>query len=127
MKTAMFQCTKCKAEVPINLVDAKVQEPRHCSNCKYKDTFQIIHKYCNFTDKQYIKLQELPEYVPEGQTPTSMSIICYDNNVNGMRPGDRVEIVGLYRCQAKKVNRTRSNLESVFHTYTDLISFRILE
>ena len=56
-----------------------------------------------------------------------MSILCYDNNVNGMRPGDRVEIVGLYRCQGRKVSRSRTTLESVFQTYSDLISFRILE
>ncbi len=127
MKSAVFQCIRCKAEVPINLIDAKVQEPKACSNCKLKDTFQIVHKYCHFTDKQYVKLQELPEYVPEGQTPTSMNILCYDNNVNGMRPGDRVEIVGLYRCQPRKLMRTRSTLESIFYTFTDIISFRILE
>ena len=56
-----------------------------------------------------------------------MSVLCYDNNVNGMRPGDRVEIVGLYRCQPRKVNRSTSYIESIFHTYTDIISFRILE
>ncbi len=65
--------------------------------------------------------------MPEGQTPTSMNVLCYDNNVNGMRPGDRVEIVGLYRCQGRKVTRLRSNMESVFQTYSDLISYRILE
>jgi len=60
MKTAMFQCLKCKSEVPIGLVDAKVQEPKNCSNCKMRETFQLIHKYCSFTDKQYVKIQELP-------------------------------------------------------------------
>ena len=25
MKTATFQCIKCKAEIPIDLIDAKVQ------------------------------------------------------------------------------------------------------
>lgn len=68
----------------------------------------------------------MPEYVPEGQTPTSMNVVCYDNNVNGMRPGDRVEIVGLFRAQGKKINHSRSNLNTVFTTFTDLISFKIL-
>lgn len=60
MKTAVFTCLRCKAEVSIDLIDAKVQEPKTCSNCKLKDTFEIVHKYCHFTDKQYVKLQELP-------------------------------------------------------------------
>lgn len=85
-----------------------------------------MHNLCQFTDKQYIKFQELPEYVPEGETPHSLTIICYDNNVDGIRPGDRVEVVGIYRAQSTKVQRIKSNLKSVFNTYIDLISFRIL-
>ena len=65
--------------------------------------------------------------MPEGETPHSLTIICYDNNVDGIRPGDRVEIVGIYRAQSVKVQRIKSNLKSVFNTYIDLISFRILE
>ena len=55
-----------------------------------------------------------------------MNILCYDNNVNGMRPGDRVEIVGLFRAQSRKITQSRSNLNTVFSTFTDLISFKVL-
>lgn len=55
-----------------------------------------------------------------------MNILCYDNNVNGMRPGDRVEIVGLFRAQSRKVSRFKSNLDTVFSTFTDLISFKVI-
>jgi hypothetical protein len=34
--------------------------------------------------------------------------------------------VGIYRAQSTKVQRIKSNLKSVFNTYIDLISFRIL-
>jgi len=68
----------------------------------------------------------LPEYVPEGQTPNSLTIVCYDNNVNCMRPGDRVEVVGIYRSQQKKVSSGLSALHTQFSTYTDLISYRII-
>ena len=44
-----------------------------------------------------------------------------------MRPGDRVEIVGIYRCQPRKVSRSKLSIETVFYTYTDLISFKIIE
>lgn len=44
-----------------------------------------------------------------------------------MRPGDRVEVVGIYRTQGVKLRKTRNNLKSVFNTYVDLISFRVLE
>lgn len=51
---------------------------------------EIQHNLCSFTDKQYIKFQELPEFVIEGETPGSVTVIAYDTNVDGFRPGDRV-------------------------------------
>lgn len=63
----------------------------------------------------------------EGETPQSLTVICYDSNVDGVRPGDRVEIVGIYRAQSVKVQRVKSNVKSVFSTYVDLISYNILE
>jgi DNA replication licensing factor MCM4 len=47
--------------------------------------------------------------------------------VDGIRPGDRVELVGIYRAQSVKIQRIKSNLKSVFNTYIDVISYRILE
>lgn len=69
----------------------------------------------------------MPDNVPEGDTPSSVTIISYDNNVDGMRPGDRVEVIGIYRTQGQKVKRNRNNLKSVFNTYIDLVSFTVIE
>jgi DNA replication licensing factor MCM4 len=82
---------------------------------------------CIFTDKQYVKFQEMPEKVPEGETPQSISIISYDSNVDEMRPGDRVEIVGIYRAQPVRVQRSRRTVRSIFNTYVDLISSKIIK
>lgn len=65
--------------------------------------------------------------MPEGETPNSLTIISYDANVDGIRPGDRVELVGIYRAQSVKLQRVKANVKSVFNTYIDLISFRVLE
>jgi DNA replicative helicase MCM subunit Mcm2 (Cdc46/Mcm family) len=51
---------------------------------------QIMHNHSTFTDKQYVKFQELPELVTEGETPSSLTAISFDSNVDGIRPGDRV-------------------------------------
>lgn len=104
-----------------------MQEPTDCSNCRLKHTLEIVHNLCSFTDKQFVKFQELPDNVPEGDTPSSVTIICYDNNVDGMRPGDRVELIGIYRTQGQKVKRNRNNLKSVFNIYIDLISYSIIQ
>ena len=42
-----------------------------------------------------------------------------------MRPGDRIDVIGIYRAQSVKMQKGRSQLKSVFNTYVDLISFRI--
>jgi DNA replication licensing factor MCM4 len=88
---------------------------------------ELIHNQCVFTDKQFIKFQELPEYVPEGETPQSITILAYDNNVDQMKPGDRVEVVAIYRAQPIRVQRARRAVKSVFNTYVDLISSKVLE
>ena len=44
-----------------------------------------------------------------------------------MRPGDRVEVVGIYRAQGQKLKRNKNALKSVFNTYVDLISFRVIQ
>ena len=127
MKTAYFKCQGCRYEMQVVLENAKVQEPKECAKCRAKFTMELIHNMCVFTDKQFVKFQELPEYVPEGETPQSITILAYDNNVDKMKPGDRVEIVGIYRTQPLRVQRAKRVVRSVFNTYVDLISSKIIE
>jgi DNA replication licensing factor MCM4 len=60
MKRAWFRCERCGDEVGVDLDNARVQEPQSCRVCRQTQTMQIIHNFCSFTDKQYIKFQELP-------------------------------------------------------------------
>ena len=53
--------------------------------------------------------------------------MAYDNNVDQVRPGDRVEIVGIYRTQPLRVQRSKRAIRSVFNTYVDLISSNVVE
>jgi len=41
--------------------------------------------------------------VAEGATPSSLSVIAYDSNVDGFRPGDRVEVIGIYRTHPVRI------------------------
>jgi len=124
MMKALFRCSveDCKHEVEVPLNHWSIEEPRRCEGCGASHSFEIIHNDCTFADRQILKLQETPELVPEGETPQNVVICCFDNSVDQVRPGDRVEITGIYKAAPHRpVGRLRM-CNSVYRTYLDAIT-----
>eukprot|EP00088_Acartia_fossae_P042154 TRINITY_DN4416_c0_g1_i13.p1 TRINITY_DN4416_c0_g1~~TRINITY_DN4416_c0_g1_i13.p1 ORF type:complete len:800 (-),score=269.01 TRINITY_DN4416_c0_g1_i13:315-2714(-) len=57
---------------------------------------------CKFKDHQTVTIQEMPEKAPTGQLPRSCDVFLDNDLVDSMKPGDRVQIVGCYRCMPNK-------------------------
>lgn len=67
-----------------------------------------------YKDHQSVTIQEMPEKSPAGQLPRYIDIICDNDLVDCCKPGDRVQIVGSYRClPAKQGNYTSGNFRTI--------------
>ncbi len=63
----------------------------------------------------------------EGETPHHIQLCAFEEHVDYVRPGDRVEVVGIFRAQGTRVNPNRRSLRNIFTTYVDVVSYKKTE
>ena len=78
-----------------------------------------------FKDHQTIVLQEMPEKAPMGQLPRSIELVLDDDLVDKVKPGDRVQVVGVFRALATSANG-QSTTSGLFKTVVLVNNVQIL-
>jgi len=66
-----------------------------------------------YRDVQKLTIQEMPERAPPGQLPCSIDVQLEDDLVDLCKPGDRVQIVGVYRAIPAKAG---GSTQGIFKT-----------
>jgi len=91
-----------KMIMPVSALPAKDDKNRE---------IEIEHGLCTYKDYQRITLQEMPERARVGQLPRSVDIQVEFDLVDHVKPGDRVQVVGVYRPQP---NEALGSVSTIF-------------
>ncbi|GKY97673.1 hypothetical protein MPSEU_000725600 [Mayamaea pseudoterrestris] len=99
---AAYSCDACGVEVYQVVQNKREFMPqRACPNadCKQPDTLHLQTRASKFCKFQELKLQELPNQVPMGHVPRSLSVYCRGELTRLALPGDVVTIDGVFLPQ----------------------------
>ncbi|XP_052194076.1 DNA replication licensing factor MCM4 [Diospyros lotus] len=127
IREAIFRCLVCGYySDPIVVDRGRINEPTLCGKeeCLAKNSMTLVHNRCRFADKQIVKLQETPDEIPEAGTPHTVSLLMHDKLVDAGKPGDRVEVTGIYRAMSVRIGPTHRTVKSLFKTYIDCLHLK---
>ncbi|XP_027112176.1 DNA replication licensing factor MCM4 [Coffea arabica] len=127
IREAIFRCLVCGYYSDPVVVDrGRINEPLICGKqeCLARNSMTLVHNRCRFADKQIVRLQETPDEIPEGGTPHTVSLLMHDKLVDAGKPGDRVEVTGIYRAMSVRIGPTQRTVKSLFKTYIDCLHLK---
>ncbi|GAX25061.1 DNA replication licensing factor MCM7 [Fistulifera solaris] len=98
---ATYSCDACGAEIYQVVQNAREFMPAvRCPSCKSKhETLHLQTRGSKFVKYQELKLQELPQQVPMGHVPRSMSVYCHGELTRLAQPGNVVTMDGIFLPQ----------------------------
>lgn len=74
--------------------------------------------------EQFADTPLLADAVPDGQTPHTVSLCLYDELVDLVKPGDRINLTGIFRSVPVRLNPKQRVIKSLFKTYLDVVHIK---
>lgn len=95
-----FNCIKCGEILgPFYQDGAAEVKISYCQNCQSRGPFSVNSEKTIYRNYQTLILQESPGTVPAGRLPRSRKVVLLWDLVDSAKPGEEVEITGIYRNQ----------------------------
>ncbi|OLL26619.1 DNA replication licensing factor mcm2 [Neolecta irregularis DAH-3] len=98
LKYVKFDCMKCGAVLGPFYQDSSLEvKVSFCHNCQSRGPFVVNAEKTVYRNYQKMTLQESPGTVPAGRLPRHREIILLWDLIDSAKPGDEVEITGIYQ------------------------------
>lgn len=118
-----LRCAKCNwPSGPFKVAEEKDLRPSKCLECASKGPWRVDRQSTIYQNHQTITLQESPSAVEAGKMPRSREVMLTGDLVDTVRPGDELDLIGIYRC----LHDTATNARTCFPVYrTDIQAVHI--
>nr|POF04691.1 dna replication licensing factor mcm2 [Quercus suber] len=98
LKYIKFDCTKCGVTLGPFPQDSNAEvKLSFCQNCQSRGPFTLNSEKTVYRNYQKLTLQESPGTVPAGRLPRHREVILLWDLIDSAKPGEEVEITGVYR------------------------------
>jgi len=97
LRSATYECLVCgNLKGPIIIEGDEEPKMGTCAGCQTLNKFRRFEEGTHYVNYQKVVIQETPGSVPAGRVPRQKEIVFMNDNIDAARPGDEVEITGIY-------------------------------
>lgn len=119
LKKVRYACSRCGSSTGLYTETQEgASKPSSCPSCDAKGALSLDLQSTIYSNFQRIFLQEAPGSVPPGRVPRSKEVILRGDLIDCARPGEIVEITGVYLHQYDPMLNTRQGFP-VFATLVE--------
>ncbi|CAM9707302.1 unnamed protein product [Chrysoparadoxa australica] len=98
LKLVKYNCVKCLYVIgPLQQTSVTTEvRPGSCPHCQSPGPFRMNQEETVYRNYQKVVLQEAPGSVPPGRVPRSRTVILLADLIDRARPGEEIEVTGIY-------------------------------